>query len=161
MGTESSILSVNELFKQLNTKADLLYKFVMLYSDYTVEGQDYGTGEFINMVAVHTLTAIAENPGINISELAAMWNRTNGAISQTATKLEKAGYIIRRKQPGNKKFVELYPTEKGIALSQAHMRYDAIEVSKTMNQLLNSGCTAAEIDIFFKVVEKYIERYRY
>ena len=103
------------------------------------------------------LLRIAENPGINISELAAMWNRTNGAISQTATKLEKSGYIIRRKQPGNKKFVELYPTEKGITLSQAHMRYDAIEVSKTMNQLLNSGCTASEIDTFFKVVEKYCE----
>lgn len=81
--------SVDLIFKQLNDKANLLYKFVMLYGDYVAENQDYGTGELINMVEVHTLTAIEENPGVNISELANMWNRTKGAISQTATKLEK------------------------------------------------------------------------
>ena len=149
--------SVDLIFKQLNDKANLLYKFVMLYGDYVAENQDYGTGELINMVEVHTLTAIEENPGVNISELANMWNRTKGAISQTATKLEKKGYIQRRKQDGNAKTVMLFPTEKGIRLSQAHNRYDAIEVSKTVDELLRAGCTPEELDTFFKVVTKYIE----
>ncbi|MCI5914216.1 MAG: MarR family transcriptional regulator [Christensenella sp.] len=149
--------SVDLIFKQLNDKANLLYKFVMLYGDYVAENQDYGTGELINMVEVHTLTAIEENPGVNISELANMWNRTKGAISQTATKLEKKGYIQRRKQDGNAKTVMLFPTEKGIRLSQAHKRYDAIEVSKTVDELLRAGCTPEELDTFFKVVTKYIE----
>ncbi len=86
-----------------------------------------------------------------------MWNRTKGAISQTATKLEKKGYIQRRKQDGNAKTVMLFPTEKGIRLSQAHKRYDAIEVSKTVDELLRAGCTPEELDTFFKVVTKYIE----
>lgn len=146
--------SVNMIFNQLNDKANLLYKFVMLYGDYVSENQDYGTGELINMVEVHTLTAIEENPGVNISELANMWNRSNGAISQTATKLEKKGYIQRKRKD---KTVKLYPTEKGIRLSHAHKRYDAIEVSKTMDDLMRAGCTAEELDTFFKVVEKYIE----
>ena len=51
----------------------------------------------------------------------------------------------------------LFPTEKGIRLSQAHKRYDAIEVSKTVDELLRAGCTPEELDMFFKVVTKYIE----
>jgi DNA-binding MarR family transcriptional regulator len=149
--------SINLIFKQLNDKANLLYKFVMLYSGFVAENQDYGTGELINMVEVHTLTAIEENPGINISELANMWARTKGAASQTATKLENRGLIERRKLTGNAKSVLLFPTEKGIQLSQAHKRYDAVEVSKTLDELISIGCTAQEIDTFFKVVEKYIE----
>lgn len=106
--------SVDLIFKQLNDKATLLYKFVMLYGDYVAENQDYGTGELINMVEVHTLTAIEENPGVNISELANMWNRTKGAISQTATKLEKR--IHPAPQAGwKRKTVMLFPTERGFA----------------------------------------------
>ena len=126
----------------------------MLYSDYVAQNQDYGTGELVNMVEVHTLTAIEDNPGINVSELALMWNRTNGAISQTVTKLEKKGYIERRKMEGNAKVVLLFPSEKGVRLSQAHKFYDSVEVSKTMNELLLSGCTIEEIDAFFRVVTK-------
>lgn len=150
-------LSVNEIFKQLNDKANLLYKFVMLYSDYASEPQDYGTGELVSMVLVHTLTAIEENPGISNSELAAMWNRTKGAISQTTTKLEQRGYIECRKGSDNAKNMYMYPTEKGVILSHAHKRYDSIEVSKTMDELLHAGCTYDEIDVFFKVVMKYID----
>ena len=93
--------SVNVLFSQLNEKADLVYKFASLYNDYMAEKHDYGTGQLINMVEVHTLTAIEENPGITISQLASMWRRTNSALSQTATKLEKRGFIIRKKDPNN------------------------------------------------------------
>ena len=150
-------VTVNQIFKQLNDKANLLYKFAMLYGNYAVEGQDYGTGDMINMVAVHTLTAIEENPGITITELAAMWNRTKGAISQIATKLEKRGFIERRKEPGNGKHVFLFPTDKGVQLSNCHKRYDAIVTSKTMDDLMKAGCTESEIDAFFKVIEKYNE----
>lgn len=148
--------SVNDIFQRLNDKANLLYKFAMLYDDYAAENKDYGTGELINMVEVHTLSAIEDHPGINVSELALMWNRTKGAISQTVTKLENKGYIMRRKQEGNAKTVLLYPTEKGVKLSQAHKLYDSVEVSKTMNELLLAGSTMDEIDAFFSVVAKYI-----
>lgn len=154
--SDKNQLSVNELLFQLNEKANLLYKFAILYSDYTGENQDYGTGELINMVEVHTLTAIEDNPGINVTQLALIWNRTKGAISQTATRLEKKGLIERRRNSKNSKIVELFPTEKGIRLSQAHKQFDSIEVSKTLDELLRAGCTSEELDAFFKVITKYI-----
>lgn len=153
---ENTKQSVNNIFQQLNDRANLLYKFAMLYSDYVAENQDYGTGDLISMVEVHTLTAIEDNPGISVTELALMWNRTKGAISQTVTKLEKKGYVIRKKHTGKAKTVLLVPTESGIRLSRAHKMHDSVEVSKAMNDLLLAGCTVEEIDAFFHVVTKYI-----
>ena len=97
MENEYTSPSVNKIFDQLNQKANAVYNFVMLYSGYMSERHNYGVGIPINMVEVHTLTAIEENPGITISQLASLWQRTNSALSQTATKLEKKGYVIRRK----------------------------------------------------------------
>lgn len=147
--------SVNVLFSQLNEKADLVYKFASLYNDYMAEKHDYGTGQLINMVEVHTLTAIEENPGITISQLASMWRRTNSALSQTATKLEKRGFITRVKDPNNARSVQLFATPEGVKLSLAHKAYDVIDVTSTL-QTLVQRCGAEEVDHFFKVIDCYI-----
>lgn len=148
--------SVDKIFSQLNEKANAVYNFVMLYSGYMAEQHNYGVGIPINMVEVHTLTAIEENPGITVSQLACMWQRTNSALSQTATKLEKKGYIIRRRDPNNARNVHLYATEEGTELSLAHKSYDALNVTQTLHEL-SQLCSMEEIDNFFKVLDCYIQ----
>ncbi len=143
------------LFSSLNEKADLVFKFVTLYNDYMSEKHDYGTGQLINMVEVHTLTAIEENPGITITELAGLWNRTSSALSQTATKLEKKGYIVRIKSPDNARNNQLFVTESGRELSLAHKAYDVENVTGTLNELLET-CSVNEVADFFKVITSYI-----
>lgn len=148
--------SIHDLVSQLNEKADLVYKFATLYNGYMSEGHDYGTGQAINMVEVHTLTAIEKNPGITITQLASMWNRTNSALSQTATKLEGKGLITRKKDPNSARNVQLFVTEKGLELSLAHKAYDAIQVTQTLHDL-TKACTKEEVDHFFKVIQAYIQ----
>ena len=148
--------SIDDLFSKLNEKADLVYKFVSLYSNFMSEKHDYGTGQLINMVEVHTLTAIDENPGITVSQLAEMWHRTNSALSQTATKLEKKGYIIRVKDPDNARNVRLFVTPSGKELSDAHKAYDMVDVTYTLKELTRM-CSTEEVDHFFKVVGCYIQ----
>ena len=98
MNTENSDKSsFSEPMYKLNELSDALYRFVMLYRDYMNDTHDYGSGDMLSMVEIHTLTAIDDNPGITINQMAKMWHRTNGAISQTATKLEAKSYIIRKK----------------------------------------------------------------
>lgn len=143
-------------YAYLLEKADLVYKFAMLYSDYISQKQDYGTDCLVNMVEVHTLTSIEENPGLTITQLAALWNRTRGAISQTATRLEKKGLIVRKKQEGNAKNVLLYVTEEGRLLSLAHKQHDIDNVSETLTHLRKT-CTEQELEAFFKVVTRYIQ----
>ena len=55
------------------------------------------------MVEVHTLTIIEENPGITVTEVTLEWNHTKGAVSQTITKLENRGLIVRNKAENNAK----------------------------------------------------------
>nr|WP_315019611.1 MarR family transcriptional regulator [uncultured Aminipila sp.] len=143
-------------YHEMNAKASILYKFVMTYSDYIKTAHDYGTGETINMAEVHTLTAIEENPGITVTEVALEWNRTKGAVSQIIGKLEKRGLIIRKKEGSNAKTVHLYVTEKGKLLSNAHKAYDIKELAFT-DKILHDSFSSEEINIFYNVMEKYIE----
>lgn len=154
--TEEIRDSAAGLFSHLNEKADLVYKFASLYNDYMSEKHDYGTGQLINMVEVHTLTAIEENPGITITQLADLWHRTSSALSQTATKLEKKGYIVRVKSPDNARNIQLFVTPAGKELSLAHKAYDMVDVTETLQELVNR-CSVEEVVHFFKVIGSYIQ----
>lgn len=148
--------ALSEIVQKAYQKADLLYEFVIKYNDMMVQPRDYGTGELLNMMEIHLLTHIDETPGITVSELAFMWNRTKGAISQQVKKLEDKGYIKKVKHETNGKIVLLYTTEEGQKLSNAHKHYDIVDIMQTMKLLMNK-CTIEEIDVFYKVVGEYIK----
>lgn len=145
---------IDRIYNDLSARADELYRFVMHYYEYINRVRDYGTGELISMVEVHTLSMIEDNPGITVSELALMWDRTKGAVSQNVAKLEKRGCIYRKNENGDSRTVHLYPTEEGVRLSTYHKLYDNIDIIQTQQVLLNS-CTIEDIDTFYKVVRIY------
>lgn len=148
--------SVSQLLAQLNEKANTVYMFAVLYSDYLSEKQSYGTEFEVNMVEVHLLTYIDENPGITTTQLAKVFNRTKSAISQTASKLEEKGLLRRERHSENVKAISLFATEDGQRLSKAHRHHDASEVADTMCELMKT-CTPEEVDHFFKVINSYID----
>lgn len=147
--------SIDQLYKELSVTADKLYNFVMLYNEYINTAHDYGFDNPISMVEVHTLTMIEDNPGITISALAALWHRTNSAISQNVTKLEKKGLVTRQRSELNGKHILLYLTPKGVELSTAHKKYDCKDILETREALLEH-CTQSELDTFYKVIEHYV-----
>ncbi|WP_202931064.1 MarR family winged helix-turn-helix transcriptional regulator [Aminipila terrae] len=153
--TENVVLR-NAKYHELDEKANIIYKFVTTYNDYIKTAHDYGTGEIINMVEVHTLTVIEENPGITVTDVALHWNRTKGAVSQIVAKLEKRGLIFRKKEDGNAKNVHLYVTDKGEFLSKAHKAYDIKELTWA-DKMLRQGFTTEEIVIFYKIMDRYTE----
>jgi len=139
----------------LSARADALFQFVMRYNDFATEKKDYGTGEQVCMVEAHTLKTIAQRPGIGVSELAKIANRTKGAISQTVKKLENMGYIYREIAKTDRRQVGFFPTERGLELDRAHFNYDTSEVEETYEELLKY-CSMEEIDTFFRVVDGYL-----
>lgn len=145
-----------EKYDELNKRANILYKFVIMYSDFMKIAHDYGTGEIVNMVEIHTLAAIAENPGVTVTEVAQMWNRTKGAVSQNVAKLEKRGLIERKKENGNAKNVHLYITKKGKMLDLAHKKYDLNEYV-WVDKILRNDFTDEEVNVFYKIMQRYIE----
>lgn len=146
--------AVADITREIVANADSLYEFVTKYSAYMATTNDYGTGEWVSMVEVHLLTHIEENPGVTPTQLAKLWVRTKGAISQQVKKLEEKGLVEKRKLEGNAKTVRLYPTPKGAELSAAHKLYDMADITQTL-QLLLKTCTIQEISAFYKVIKAY------
>ena len=147
---------IDRIYAQLSQRADLVYSFVTVYNSYINELRDYGTGMLINMVEVHTLTMIADHPGITVSELSVMRSRTKGTVSQNVTRLEKKGLITRQRDEKNAKIVHLYVTEEGERLSTAHKMYDNMDIMQTQRDLLQS-CSLEEVDSFYKVLKAYLQ----
>jgi len=50
-------------------------------------GKDFGTGVMLYRAEIHTIRAIGDNPGINVTKLAESMGITKVAISQTVNKL--------------------------------------------------------------------------
>ncbi len=146
---------IDRVYKQLSAHADLVYSFVTTYDRYINEKHNYGIGEDISMVEVHTLTMIADNPGITVSELSKMWNRTKGAVSQNITKLKEKGLIESRQSSEDARKSYLYATEEGEKLSTAHKMYDNLDIMATQQELLQH-CSMEELNAFYKVLDIYL-----
>lgn len=145
-----------ELIHTMENKVNNVYKFVKLYNDYISRSRDYGFNEKLNMLSIHILTDIDENPSITVTELASKWYRTKGSISQVIKFLEKNNYIIKKNNEVNKKIYHLYTTEKGNNASNMHKKYDFNNINKTLQKLLKD-CSEEEICSFYKVIDSYIK----
>ena len=135
-----------------------VYRFVMLASDAYAAPRDYGTGKVLNMVEMHTLAMIAEDPGICVTDVAKLWNRTLGAASKNVQRLCDKGYVEKRKLPGNDKTIHLYPTELGLELARRHKAYDLENIEKTVADLLKHH-TEEELLSAYRVLLTAIHMY--
>lgn len=85
----------------------------------------YTLGEdTLYMREVHYIVAIGVDGRPTIGEMAQRLNVTHGAVAQIATRLEKKGYIVRTKDPADKRQTVVSLTEKGREVCAAHIAYD-------------------------------------
>lgn len=77
--------------------------------------------------------------------------RTKSAISQIIAKIEKKGYITRKRCKSNYRVYHFYPTEEGLRLCRQHKIYD-VQMMLATNERLLKFCTQEEIDAFYKVL---------
>lgn len=144
--------NVNKLIEEI----DSLYTFVMYSHDVYAQARDYGNGEKMNMAEIHTLTLIADNPGITVSGVSKMWNRTMSAASQNINKLYKKALVEKRKEKGNDKTIHLYVTDRGRQLSDMHKAYDEKELEATTKKLLEHH-SFEELNIALNVIKTGIK----
>lgn len=144
-------MNKNDL-KLLTESMEHVYTFVSDSYDMYSAARDYGNGDKMNMAQIHTLSLIADNPGISVSGVSKMWNRTLSAASQNINKLVKKKLIEKRKEEGNQKTVHLYVTESGQKLSDMHKAYDRKELTKVAEVLLKMH-TLDELKTALRVIE--------
>lgn len=97
-----------------------VYTFVSDCNDLYSAAKDYGNGDKMNMAEIHTLSLIADNPGISVSGVSKMWNRTLSAASQNINKLAKKN-LIKKKTAIIKQFIFMLPkTGKSFPICTKH-----------------------------------------
>ena len=100
---------------ELQNLIDLFLKILHLYSIIDRKPKDYGTGDLLYFTELHTISAVAVNKEINITQLADIMGVTKGAISQTIRKLVNKNLILKSNII-NRKEVNLRLSEKGLAV---------------------------------------------
>lgn len=103
---------------ELRQLIDLFLKILHLYSVIGRKPKDYGTGDLLYFTEVHTITVVAGNDDVNMTQLAEIMGVTKGAISQTIRKLVHKNLIIKT-NINNMKEVNLKLSEKGRRVVEA------------------------------------------
>ncbi|MFV0255319.1 MAG: MarR family transcriptional regulator [Erysipelotrichaceae bacterium] len=125
---------------------------------YEKRPHNYGSGDFLYVVEVHTLDLIGSNIEITSSEIARRTFKTKGAVSQIIDKLIKKKLIKQRKSEvdARKNIFEL--TKKGLEVYLTHLEVDKIAHNRYLERLQDQGYSdsdfkkcSAILNIIFKL----------
>jgi DNA-binding MarR family transcriptional regulator len=87
------------------------------------EPVDTGDGVLLYTSEIHLIDVAGRFPDESMTSIATRLGITKGAISQTAKKLERKGYLERTAPTGNNKTVLLRLTDKGMWAFAWHKKY--------------------------------------
>lgn len=110
--------------------SDSLFFYCQRCTGHETHSHNYGIaealGEDIRLrpVDVHLLAQIINHKGISSCELAELFRRTRGSISQRIKILLQYDLIRKVPREDNYKVYSLYPTERGIIVGNCHDRND-------------------------------------
>ncbi len=85
----------------------------------------FGTDVLIHTSEIHTIAAIGNRPGCNISELAVELGIAKPSVSEIVQKIETKDLVKKYKLPANRKEVRLKLTPKGEAAYKGHAEFHA------------------------------------
>jgi DNA-binding MarR family transcriptional regulator len=83
-------------------------------------GVDYGTGDRLSPVEAHTIQAVGDNQGLNLTALAETMNVTKATMSERVKKLSSQGFVRKSKALDNRKEILITLAEKGRIVHKCH-----------------------------------------
>lgn len=102
---------------------DLIYMAHRKLSELESTPRDYGTGELLYSSDIHTVLAVAQHRGCNLTELAEKLYVSKPAASKFVKKMIQSEYIKKEQQQDSAKEVAYYLTEKGESAVKAHKAF--------------------------------------
>lgn len=136
-------------------------RFINKFNELEKMPYNFGIDEMLYPSEIHTIQAIGNNNGINVTALAQRLGVTKGAVSQMITKLKNRGLISKMRSMDNNKEVLLILTAKGQKAFEGHERFHN-EMYMDFTRYIGD-LTSKELDVFKTVLDKvdfYIDRYR-
>jgi DNA-binding MarR family transcriptional regulator len=99
---------------------DYIYAAHRFLSEMESVPRDYGTGEKLFATEIHTVVAIDENPGCNLTTLATVLEVSKPAVSKFVAKLIGRGFITKYQAGDNRRDVLFETTMKGKLVTKGH-----------------------------------------
>jgi len=107
------------------------------YNQWENKKRTYGTDDLLSKAEIHTIAAVGDHLGINITTLAEVLGITKGAASQMIYKLVDKSVIEKRVSPDSDTEVVLNLTDKGLKNYRAHKKYHQQTNDKSLTLLKN------------------------
>ena len=104
------ISDIEHSFHKMN---DVIMEIAMIYSRQHNKMQDFEVGCKLCRAEIHTIQAIGNNEGMNVTELAELFGVSKPTISERLKKLIRYKLVNKRYKEGNNKEVLLTLTDKG------------------------------------------------
>lgn len=121
---------------------DLIYRAHRRLGELESTPRDYGTGELLYSSDIHTVVAVAQQPGCNLTQLAGSLGVSKPAASKFTKKLLRMGYLVKERQADNAKEVSFSLSPKGRRAEQAHQRFTRKVFGPL--QAIESGLSASD-----------------
>ena len=103
--------------------AALVDRVMHKYNQWEGQKRCYGTDMLLSRSEIHTIVAVGDHPGINITTLAHILGITKGAASQMIYKLVEKGVVNKSVSPDSDTEVVLQLTERGLINYRSHQAY--------------------------------------
>ena len=84
------------------------------------DGVDYGTGHRLSPVEAHTIQAVGDNQGLNLTALAQAMNVTKATMSERVKKLTRQGLLRKSKALDNRKEILITLAGQGRIVHKGH-----------------------------------------
>jgi DNA-binding MarR family transcriptional regulator len=120
-----------------------IYQNITIHLDAQLKPYQIGTAQ------VSFLVTLLQQDGINQEALTATSHVDKSTTTRSIAKLEKTGYITRKKDPNDNRAYKIYLTKKGHRIEPK-----LYNILKQLNETLSEGLTENEKAAFKKLLEK-------
>ncbi len=118
------------------------------------DGVDYGTGHRLSPVEAHTIQAVGDNQGLNLTALARTMNVTKATMSERVKKLTRQGLLRKSRALDNRKEILITLAEQGRLVHKGHE-----EMHRQMFKLFASHYgdrTEEQLELFNRAFGDYL-----
>lgn len=142
-----------QFLQQIWKEQDTAYE---LMSEYDSLPHHYGS-VVLYQAEAYIVDLVGQYPGITVTRLAEMLNKTTSACSQIVRKLRAKGFLEQIRNPDNNRLYNLELTETGEEVFRAHINFNR-ECQERAFKLLREF-TDEELSIHLQVQKKLNEAY--
>lgn len=137
-----------QLFCKIMSGIDKSYGLITEYDSFPHEYGEY----ILYQTETHIIQLIGKDPGITVTQIASLMEKTTSACSQSVRKLCKKGWVKQVRNKENNREYNLQLTESGWNIFKEHEKFDQKCYQRNCEGL--SCFSDKELELYIKIQEQ-------